>query len=225
MQVLSMLHCLAVMVGAMDDDGITARHLEVLKVLAARLSRGEMPPTAREVASISGHSSSRTGQRVLEDLEAAGFIERSQTPRNQRRSVSVTERGWQAVGEGSVMGLIAAGRGLEAVSAEEAYSVAGELLLPRSGKQRYLLRVVGDSMVDVRIHDGDLIVVEEDMDPPDGTVVVALLEDNEVTVKRLYRQNGSVRLKAESETHEDIVVSCGEVEVQGRVVASIHNFG
>lgn len=215
---------MVVMVGTVDGDGLAARHFEVLKVLAARVWRGEMPPTAREVAGISGYSSSRTGQRMLADLEAAGLIERHEAPKNQRRPVALTERGWRAVGEGSVMGRIAAGRGLEAVSNEEAYSVAGELLISRSGGQRYLLRVVGESMVDVRIHDGDLVVVEEELDPPDGAVVVALLADNEVTVKRLYRQDGKVRLKAESTEHEDIIVDFGEVQIQGRVVASIHSF-
>lgn len=212
------------MVVSADSEQIREGHLKALKVLAARCSKGEMPPTAREVAAICGHSSSRTGQRVLEDLEADGLIERSRTPRNQRRAVRITERGWRVVGEGSVMGRIAAGRGLEAVSSEEAYSVAGELLLSRSGKQRYLLRVVGESMTDVRIHDGDLVVVEEEPDPLDGAVVVALLAEGEVTVKRLYRQNGFVRLKAESAEHEDIVVPFGEVQIQGRVVASIHSF-
>ena len=55
-------------------------------------------------------------------------------------------------------------------------------------------------------------------------MVVALLAEDEVTVKRFYRQNGAVRLKAESAGHEDIVVERGEVEIQGRVVAAIHNF-
>jgi repressor LexA len=97
-------------------------------------------------------------------------------------------------------------------------------LTSRTGARRYLLRVVGESMVEARIHDGDLVVAEEDPDPPDGSVVVALLAEGEITVKRLYRQNGSVKLKAESADHEDIVVPWGEVEIQGRVVASIHSF-
>ena len=80
------------------------------------------------------------------------------------------------------------------------------------------------SSVEVLVAGSPLVVVEEDMDPPEGSVVVALLEDNEVTVKRLYRQNGSVRLKAESEAHQDIEVPWGEVQIQGKVVASIHSF-
>lgn len=208
----------------LDRESPAGRHLEVLRWLAARVSRGEMPPTAREVAAVAGRKSSRTGQRVLEELEGAGLIERSAAPKNQRRPVRITERGWEAVGEGSVMGRIAAGRGLEAVPYEQAYSIAGELLGSRGARQRYLLRVVGASMVEARIHDGDLLVAEEDPDPPDGSVVVALLAGDEVTVKRLYRQNGSVKLRAESTDYEDIVVPFGEVQIQGRVVASIHSF-
>jgi repressor LexA len=63
---------------------------------------------------------------------------------------------------------IAAGRGLEAVATDEAYSLAAELLATRSGRRRYLLRVVGQSMVGARLEDGNLLVVEEDEVPPDG---------------------------------------------------------
>jgi repressor LexA len=118
---------------------------------------------------------------------------------------------------------IAAGRGLEAVAVgDEAYSLAAELLLPSSGKQRYLLRVVGQSMVEARIEEGDLLVVEEDEDPPDGTVVVALLKGEEATVKRLLREGEKVRLRAQNGGHEDIVIPAEDVKVQGRVVYVLH---
>jgi repressor LexA len=105
---------------------------------------------------------------------------------------------------------------------EEAYSLAAELLSSRFGRQRYLLRVVGQSMVEARIEEGDLLVVEEDEDPPDGTVVVALLKGEEATVKRLRREGEKVRLRSQNGGHEDIVVPAEEVKVQGRVVYVIH---
>ena len=105
---------------------------------------------------------------------------------------------------------------------DEAYSLAAELLLPSSGKQRYLLRVVGQSMVEARIEEGDLLVVEEDEDPPDGTVVVALLKGEEATVKRLLREGEKVRLRAQNGGHEDIVIPAEDVKVQGRVVYVLH---
>ena len=105
------------------------------------------------------------------------------------RTLGLTGKGWEAAGHMALLGRIAAGRGLEAVATDEAYSLAAELLSARSGRRRYLLRVVGQSMVGARIEDGDLLVVEEDESPPDGSIVVVLLrEGEEVTVKRLYRE-------------------------------------
>jgi repressor LexA len=123
------------------------------------------------------------------------------------------------------MGRIAAGRGLEAVAVDGAYSLLAELLAARSGRRRYLLlRVVGQSMVGARIEDGDLLVVEEDEAPLDGAVIVALLGDGEeVTVKRLYREErGTVRLRPENGDHEELVLPAEDVRVQGRVVYVVH---
>ncbi len=140
------------------------------------------------------------------------------------RTPRLTEKGWEAASRTPLLGRIAAGRGLEAVAVgDEAYSLAAELLSSRSGRRRYLLRVVGQSMTGARIEDGDLLIVEEDENPPDGTVVVALLNGGEeVTVKRLYRDGDKVRLKPENGEHEDIVIPAQEVKVQGRVVWVFH---
>jgi repressor LexA len=128
-----------------------------------------------------------------------------------------------AAGQVALMGRIA-GWGLEAVAMDEAYSLASELLVTRSGRRRYLLRVVGQSMVGAGIEDGDLLVVEEDEVPPDGSVIVALLRDGEeVTVKRLYREEGgTVRLGPENGDHEELVLPSEDVRVQGRVVYVVH---
>lgn len=212
-----------------DTSEREGRNLKALRALASRLGRGLMPPTARELAYLCGYKSSQSGHRVLRALEEDGLIERLPAAKHQRRPVRITERGWRAVGEGTVMGNIAAGRGLEAVSTEEAFSLSAELLYPVSGKQRHLLRVVGESMIGANIHDGDLLVIEECEDPPEGTIVVALLESEEVTVKRLYREEGkngssaSVRLRPENPDYEEIVLAAGEVKVQGKVVWVLHH--
>jgi repressor LexA len=139
------------------------------------------------------------------------------------KMVWLTEKGWEAAGRAALMGRIAAGRGLEALATDEAYSLAAELLAARSGRRRYLLRVVGQSMMGARIEDGDLLVVEEDEAPPDGAVVVALLRDGEeVTVKRLYREDEAVRLRPENGDHEELILPAEDVRVQGRVVYVVH---
>ena len=199
------------------------KRLEILSLLARREGTAGRTPSIREIAEAVGLRSPQTVYHHLNRLEGAGYVERlDDRPRTPR----LTEKGWKAVLDGGtpLLGRIAAGRGLEAVvTGDEAYSLAAELLLPSSGRRRYLLRVVGQSMTGARIEDGDLLVVEEDEDPPDGTVVVALLNGGEeVTVKKLHREGGMVRLKPQNGEHEDIIVPAREVRIQGRVVHVIH---
>lgn len=204
-------------------ERIHPKRLEVLKLLARRSGGRGAPPSVREIGAAVGLRSSQTVHHHLGRLEKDGYLERLD---DRARTPVLTERGWGAALDGDVplLGRIAAGRGLEAVAVgEEAYSLAAELLATRSGRRRYLLRVVGQSMTGARIDDGDLLVVEEDEDPPDGAVVVALLgSGEEVTVKRLRREGPNVRLRPENGDHEDIVVPAGDVRVQGRVVYVVH---
>ena len=201
--------------------------MEMLRHLARVAARGEGAPSVREVGEAVGLRSSQTAYKHLKKLEESGYVEREGASR-RARGIRLTQKGWEAAGEMPLLGRIAAGRGLEAVEVgDEAYSLAAELLGSRSGKPRYLLRVVGQSMIGAHIADGDLLVVEEDEDPPDGTVVAALLRGGEeVTVKRLYRERGeageTLRLKPENGDHEDLVVPADEVTVQGRVVYVVH---
>lgn len=196
--------------------------MEMLKHLARTSARGEGSSTVREVGEATGLSSSQTAYKHLKRLEEAGYVERQGGRR--ARGIRLTEKGWEAAGEMPLLGQIAAGRGLEAVAVgDEAYSLAAELLGSRSGRNRYLLRVVGQSMIGAHIADEDLLIVEEDEDPPDGTVVAALIGNgDEVTVKRLYRDGEMLRLRPENGEHEDLVLSAEDVKIQGRVVYVVH---
>lgn len=204
-------------------EGAERRGMEILRFLARRDSWGEGSPSLREVSSAVGFKSSRSAYVHLQRLEEAGYVEREG---GRARGIRLTSRGWEAAMAEDVrlLGRIAAGRGLEAVVDGEAYSLAMELFGSRSGKGRYLLRVVGQSMVRAGIEEEDLLVVEEDDSPPDGTIVVALVEGGEeVMVKRLYREGELVRLKSENEGYEDITLPPEAVLVQGRVVYVIHS--
>lgn len=193
--------------------------LEILRYLAAQAAQGEGPPSIREVGVAVGLSSSQTVYKHLRKLEEAGYVERTS---RRSRGIRLTERGWEAAGEMPLMGKVAAGRGLEAILDREAYSLVAELFGSRMGGERYVLRVVGQSMTGAGIEDGDILLVEEDEDPPDGEVVVALLGGEEVTVKRLFREGEFLRLRAENGDHEDLVLPAEDAILQGRVVYVIH---
>lgn len=201
-------------------EHLQTRRVEILRYLARRAGAGEPPPSVREVAAAVGLRSSQTVHHHLKKLEEGGYVAREG---GWARPLRLTEKGWEVAGRMPLSGRIAAGRGLEAVAEDEAYSLAAELLPARSGRRRYLLRVVGQSMVGARIEDGDLLVVEYDEAPPDGSVVVALLRDGEeVTVKRFYREGENVRLRPENGEHEELVLAPEDVRVQGRVVYVVH---
>ena len=202
------------------EESLHPRREKILRFLARRAGGGEPPPSVREVGVEVGLRSSQTVHHHLRKLEEEGYVTRE----SGARMVRLTEKGWGVVGRMGLLGRIAAGRGLEAVTVgDEAYSLAAELVGSRSGRRRYLLRVVGQSMIGAHIADGDLLVIEEDEDPPDGAVVAALIGGGEeVTVKRLYREGDLLRLRPENGDHEDLVVPAEDVSIQGRVVYVVH---
>ena len=191
--------------------------LRILEFLA-RWNQTLGPPTVREIGEAVGLSSSQTVHHHLRKLEADGYVERGTASNHKQRPLRLTQRGWQAVSTRPLLGQIAAGRGLEAIANEEPYSLAGELLSPRSGRRRFLLEAKGSSMTGAGIEEGDLLVVEENPSPPNGSVVAALILDKEeATVKVLRREGEKVRLKPRNGAHEDIVVPAERVAVHGTV--------
>ena len=200
------------------------KRLEILRFLARRTVAVGSMPSIREIAGAVGLRSAQTVHHHLNKLAADGYIERLS---DRPRTPVLTQKGWEAVGRTPLLGRVAAGRGLEAVAVgEETYSLIADLLASRSGRRRYVLRVVGRSMTDARIEEGDLLVIEEDPSPPDGSVVVALLKSSEeATVKVLRRERELVRLEARNGDHEDVVVAPEDVDIQGRVLHVIQTVG
>src|SRR5918994_3096857 len=197
------------------EGSLHPRRKRILRYLARRAGAAGPPPSVREIGTAVGLRSSQTVHHHLLRLEEEGYVARLG---RGARTLGLTDKGWEAAGQGALLGRIAAGRGLEAVATDEAYSLAAELLSARSGRRRYLLRVVGQSMVGARIEDGDLLVVEEDESPPDGSVVVVLLrEGEEVTVKRFFREGEMLRLRPEAlpGEYEEMVVPAGEGRGEG----------
>ena len=200
------------------------KRLEILRLLARRTVAVGSMPSIREIARAVSLRSAQTVHHHLNRLAADGYIERLA---DRSRTPVLTDKGWEVVGRAPLLGRVAAGRGLEAVAVgEETYSLIADLLASHSGRRRYVLRVVGRSMTDARIEEGDLLVVEEDPSPPDGSVVVALLKSGEeATVKVLRRERDLVRLEARNGDHEDVVVNPEDVDIQGRVLHVIQTVG
>ncbi|PCH94214.1 MAG: repressor LexA [Rhodobacteraceae bacterium] len=162
--------------------------------------------------------------RLPESMEPAGFnprvIEGSAPPPAPRQSMPVENNSSMQL---PVMGRIAAGTPIEAIQTmSHNVSVPNEML--SKGGKHYALEVKGDSMIDAGINDGDIVVIHEQSDAQNGEIVVALVEDQEATLKRLRKRGSAIALEAANPAYETRVYRDDQVKVQGRLVGLIRTY-
>ena len=214
------------------------RKQKILECIARTVAERGYPPSVREIADAVGLASTSAVHHHLTALEREGLLERGS---HSSRALRLTGRGEAELDTSlrqarassrvtpfrmplerdvlslPVLGEIAAGQPIEA------YDDGAESLdVPRSMQARddsYVLRVRGKSMIDALIDDGDYVVVQPQATARDGDIVVALLEDNGVTLKRFYREEDRIRLQPANAEMEPIYAS--EVQIQGKVVGVI----
>ncbi|MEL0660313.1 transcriptional repressor LexA [Psychromonas arctica] len=182
---------------------LTKRQGEVLDVIKDQITKTGMPPTRVELARILGFKSANAAEEHLKALARKGAIEiLSGTSRGIR--VISEHKDNEAVNEGlPLIGKVAAGEPILAQEhVETHYNVDPTLFHPAAD---FLLRVQGESMKDIGIMDGDLLAVHKTQNINNGQVVVARVEDD-VTVKRFYRDGKQITLKAENTSFEPIKV-------------------
>ncbi|RMG31245.1 MAG: transcriptional repressor LexA [Gammaproteobacteria bacterium] len=174
-------------------------------------------PTLAEMGEALGIRSRGTVHRHVQALVAAGHLRR--IPGRKRGLALVRGLEHPAL---PLLGRIAAGRPIEAIPDEDRLDLAEFLL----GPGRFALRVQGDSMVGAGILDGDTVVVESCEDAPDGAIVVALIDNEEATLKRLrHRPDGTLMLIPENPDLRPLIYPAHRVRIQGRVVGVLRSYG
>lgn len=206
------------------------RRQRILDCIAQTVEERGYPPSVREIADAVGLASTSAVHHHLIALERDGLLQRGGKhsralrligrPSTPAEPSKVTpfrmpvERDTLAL---PVMGEIAAGQPIEA------YADSAETLeVPASMEARpdsYVLRVRGKSMIDALIDDGDFVIVQPQATARDGDIVVALLEDNGVTLKRYFREQDRIRLQPANAEMEPIYAT--DVQIQGKVVGVI----
>jgi repressor LexA len=119
-------------------------------------------------------------------------------------------------------GRIAAGLPIEALNETITHIEVPTALL--GGGDHYALEVAGDSMIDAGIHDGDTVIIRKTEDAETGQIVVALVDENEVTLKRLRRRGNSIALEPANPRHETRIFPADRVKVQGRLIALMRRY-
>jgi repressor LexA len=211
------------------------RRQRIVEFIARTVAERGYPPSVREIADAVGLASTSAVHHHLVALERSGQLERGSRSSRALRLTAAAEgmpspirpiRGavtpFRMPRERDVLNLPVVGE-IAAGQPIEAYQNATETLeVPRSLKARddsYVLRVRGRSMVDALIDDGDFVVVQPQATAQDGDIVVALLEDNGVTLKRFFREKERIRLQPANPDMEPIYAT--ELQIQGKVVGVI----
>ena len=192
-------------------QGLTASQQKVLDYIKEAAPSG-IPPTVREICAATGLRSTSTVHAHLKTLERMGYISRGA---GLNRSIRI--EGAMPTAQVPILGRVTAGTPILAVEDIEGYIPCPH----RDDRELFALHVMGLSMRDAGILDGDYVIAEKTPTADDGEIVVAMIED-EATVKRLYREADCIRLQPENPDFEPIYSD--QVYVLGRVVAVVRYY-
>lgn len=194
---------------------LTRQQHTTLAFIKDYLFRQGHAPTLEEIGAAIGVRSKGAVHRLVGVLIDKGYLSRDSSG---WRTLQLTERD---NGSLPLLGRIAAGQPIEAIPGEDTLNLSDFLL----GPNRYALRVVGDSMIGAGILSGDTVVVEHRDSARDGEIVVALIDGQEATLKRLKRRrDGKVELIAENPAIAPMVYAAERVRLQGVVVGQLRSY-
>ena len=192
---------------------ISDKQREILEYIKKEILNRGYPPAVREICEAVDLKSTSSVHSHLETLEKNGYIRRDPT---KPRAIEIIDDNFNLTRREMVnvpmIGQVAAGQPILAVENVESYFPIPVEFVPNS--ETFMLKVKGESMINIGILDGDNVLVEKRSDARDGDVIVALVEDS-ATVKTFYKENGRIRLQPENDTMEPIYVD--NCEVLGKV--------
>lgn len=203
---------------------LNEKDFQILDFICCQIGEKGYPPTVREICDAVGLTSTATVHARLKKLEKLGYIEkegsknRSTTVKNYspkntelKNGVSDNEEYLQV----PLLGKVTAGNPITAIQETECEKFPLPMDFAKN-KDLFMLRVSGESMINAAILDGDLIIVQQQPNANNGDIVVAMVNDDEATVKTFYKEKGHFRLQPENDTMEPIIVD--QVSILGKVV-------
>lgn len=198
---------------------LTKRQSEIYEYIKQVVHTKGYPPSVREIGEAVGLASSSTVHGHLSRLESKGYIRRDPTKPRAIEIVSDQIKDAAEI-EGTihvpVIGKVTAGVPITAVENVEEYFPLPEHFTSTHNSDIFILNVVGDSMIEAGILDGDKVIVRSQTIAENGDIIVAMTEDDEATVKRFYKEKHRYRLQPENSTMEPIYLE--HVSVLGKVV-------
>jgi repressor LexA len=198
---------------------LTKRQREILDYITGFIESAGYAPSIREIGDHFGLSSPATIHAHIDNLKKKGLLKSSF---NEARSIELVplKTEWAQAIELPLMGLITAGEPIEAIEENETIGVPADFV--RDSVNSYVLRVKGESMIEEGILSGDYVIVERNPSPHNGDVVVALLNNAYVTLKKFYREANRIRLQPANSSMKPIYAK--DPLIQGVVRGIIRKF-
>lgn len=196
---------------------LTKRQNEILNFIKNYMVSHGYPPTIREIGTAIGLSSPATIHAHLANLEKNGYI-RKQDSKNRALELLVDNEFIpknELVIDVPLLGNITAGSPIEAIENPSEYFSLPSYLVPKN-KDVFTLNVSGTSMINAGILDGDIVIVEKRNTARNGEIIVAMTDDNEVTLKTYYKEDGYFRLQPENDNMQAIILS--NVTILGKAI-------
>lgn len=201
---------------------ISKRQEDILTFIKEEVRTKGYPPSVREIGEAVGLASSSTVHGHLARLESKGLIRRDPT---KPRAIEILDQEEAAVQKQSVVhvplvGKVTAGLPITAIENIEEYFPLPDAY-GTSEENLFMLEVMGESMIEAGILDGDYVVVKQTNTANNGEIVVAMTEDDEATVKRFFKEKTHFRLQPENSSMDPILVN--QVSILGKVVGLYRN--
>lgn len=193
---------------------LTKRQKQILDFVTQYTKKHGYSPSFEEIGDGLDFSSLSTVHYHLEKLKQAGCLKKE---KNKPRSINVAKEEMVQI---PVLGTIAAGSPIEAITERNDTIAVSKNSIPKEAEV-YALKVQGDSMRDESIFDGDVVIVQHQSTANDGDKVVALVDGDKVTLKKLYREKDGVRLQPSNPDFLPIYVAHENLKIQGRVLAVV----
>lgn len=201
---------------------LTDRQKQIYQFIKTTVHEKGYPPSVREIGNAVGLQSSSTVHGHLAKLQEKGYIKRDPTKPRAIEVITEENEQYGPVIHVPVLGKVTAGLPITAVENIDEYFPLPEHFTANHNSEIFLLNVVGDSMVEAGIHDGDRVIVRKQNIAHNGDIIVAMTEEDEATVKRFYKENGYYRLQPENSVMEPIILD--SVTVLGKVVGLFRSF-
>ena len=192
---------------------LTEKQRAVLKFIQHHISVHGYPPTVREICAHFGFSSPLSAQQHIEALRRKGYIKKNPS---KQRSLEVANIRAASSSRVPLLGKIRAGAPvLAAEEIEEYISVDSSVFSSDNG---FALKVIGDSMIEAGIFEGDIVFVDPEREIRNSDIVIALISGDEATIKRFYRKSETIKLVPENSEMKPLVVHASDVTIIGRVM-------